>query len=111
MWRFVKLSLLVPTVILIALFAVANRQAVRVSLDPLSREAPAYFFDAPLFAVVLAAVAVGVFLGGVGAWLAQGRHRKAERQLKREVTRLASETEALRAVAPQSALAQLPTLR
>jgi len=43
----------------------------------------------------------------VGAWLAQGRHRKAERQLKREVNRLAVETAALRAVAPESSLASL----
>ncbi len=56
---------------------------------------------------MLASLACGVVIGGVGAWLAQGKHRRAERRLKREVTRLSGETEALRAAAPQSALASI----
>jgi uncharacterized membrane protein YciS (DUF1049 family) len=107
MLRFLKLLFTIPTVLAIVLFAVANRQSVRVSFDPLSREAPAAFVDMPLFALSLVSLALGVLIGGVGAWLAQGRHRKAERQLKREVDRLAVETAALRAVAPESSLASL----
>lgn len=111
MLRILKLLLAIPAAFAIILFAVANRQVVRVSFDPLSREAPAAFIDVPLFAVALASLMLGVLLGGVAAWLAQGRHRKAERQLQREVSRLSTETEALRAVAPEAALANLPVSR
>jgi uncharacterized integral membrane protein len=111
MLRFLKLLIAIPALLAIVLFAVANRQVVRVSFDPFSREAPASFLDIPLFAVALIALMLGVVVGGVAAWLAQGRHRKAERQLKREVSRLGAETAALRAVAPESSLATLPARR
>ncbi len=111
MARIIKLLIAVPAALIIIGFALANRQMVRVSFDPLSREAPLYALDLPLFAVALGALALGVIAGGVGAWLAQGKHRRAERSLKREVTRLTGETEALRAVAPQATLAALPAQR
>jgi uncharacterized integral membrane protein len=107
MMRYLKLAFAIPALIGIVLFAVANRQSVRVSLDPFSRDAPQLFLDAPLFAVALAALAAGVLIGGIGAWLAQGKHRKAERQLRREVTRLASESAAMRQAAPETAVATL----
>ncbi len=111
MLRFLKLLVAIPTALAIILFAIANRQEVRVSFDPFSREAPQAFLDAPLFAIALAALALGVLVGGIGAWFAQSRHRKAERRLKREVERLASETQMLKAQAPQAALAAPPVLR
>lgn len=111
MLRFLKMLVAIPAALAIVLFAVANRQVIRVSFDPFSREAPSAFVDVPLYAVVLAALALGIVLGGIAAWLAQGRHRKAERQLKREINRLASETASLKAVAPDSSLASLPAMR
>lgn len=111
MLRALKLSLAVPAVFAIILFAVANRQVVRVSFDPLSREAPAAYLDLPLFVVALAALALGVLLGGIAAWLKQSGHRQAERRLKREVARLTEESEALRARASDATLAALPPAR
>ncbi len=108
MLRVLKLLIALPAALAIVVFAISNRQSVRVAFDPFSREAPAAFIDMPLFAVALIALGLGVIVGGIGAWLAQGKHRKAERKLKREVTRLTSETAALRAAAPDSALASLP---
>jgi uncharacterized integral membrane protein len=111
MLRFLKMLVAIPAALAIVLFAVANRQTIRVSFDPFSREAPAAFVDVPLFVVALAALAIGIMLGGVAAWLAQGHHRKAERQLKREVTRLSGEAASLKATTPESALASLPSVR
>ncbi|MGL4437977.1 MAG: LapA family protein [Bosea sp. (in: a-proteobacteria)] len=111
MLRFLKMLLAIPAALAIVLFAVANRQTIRVSFDPFSREAPALFVDVPLFTVALAALAIGIVLGGVAAWLAQGHHRKAERQLKREVNRLSNETANLKAATPESSLASLPSVR
>lgn len=99
-----KLLVLVPVAVAVVFFAIANRQIVRVSLDPLTREAPLLAYDLPLFAVVLAALAIGILVGGMASWLAQGKNRKAARQTRREATRLRGETETLRAALPNAAL-------
>lgn len=111
MLRILKLLIAVPAALAIVLFAVANRHEVRVSFDPFSREAPGAFLDLPLFVVVLSALALGVLLGGVAAWIAQSHHRRAERRLKREVTRLSAESAALKANASEATLAALPPSR
>jgi uncharacterized integral membrane protein len=104
-----KALFIVPLALGIILFAVANRQVVKLSLDPLSRDVPQFTFDAPLFAVVLVAVAIGVLIGGFAAWLAQGKHRKAKRLLAKEAERLRTEAETLRAMSRDAtALAALP---
>jgi uncharacterized integral membrane protein len=108
---FLKAIVLVPIGILIILFAVANRRMVQISLDPISRDAPQIAYELPLFLVVLAALALGVLIGGFAAWLVQGKHRKAERNLKRERERLLAEADMLRATAPQATLANLPARR
>lgn len=107
MKAFFKALVLVPVALVVVLFAVANRAPVRVSLDPISRDVPALAFDLPLFAVVLAAIAVGILIGGFAAWLAQGKHRKAARLNRREAEKLRSEAQSLRAAVPDSALPAL----
>lgn len=107
MKSFFKAIVLVPIALAIVLFSVANRGAVRVSFDPISREVPVFAFDIPLFAVVLAALACGVLIGGFATWLSQHRYRKAARRNRREAETLRSETQALRAAVPDSALPAL----
>lgn len=107
MRSFLKALILVPIALAIVLFSVANRAPVRVSLDPISRDAPVLAYDLPLFAVVLAALAFGVLIGGLASWLAQGKHRKAARRNRREVEALRSQTQALRSAVPDSALPAL----
>lgn len=107
MRSFLKALILVPIALLIVLFSVANRAPVRISFDPISRDAPVLAYDLPLFAVVLAALAVGVLIGGLASWLAQGKHRKAARRNRREVETLRSQTQALRSAVPDSALPAL----
>lgn len=110
MIRFLKALVLLPVAILIVLLAVANRAPVTLSLDPFSREAPEIAAQLPLFAVIFAAVMVGVVIGGTATWLAQGKHRRARRQFRREVTQLRSETERLRTQnRPSSSLPSLPS--
>lgn len=110
MIRFLKALVLLPVAILIVLLAVANRDPVTLSLDPFSREAPEIAAQLPLFAIIFAAVMVGVVIGGTATWLAQGKHRRARRQFRREVTQLRSETERLRTQShPSSSLPSLPS--
>lgn len=111
MKSFFKILILVPVALAIVLFSVANRGPVRVSFDPISRDAPVLAFDVPLFAIVLAAIAVGVLIGGFASWLAQGKHRRAARRNRREAESLRSETQMLRAAVPDSALPALTSGR
>ncbi len=111
MKAFLKALVLVPIALVIVLFSVANRAPVRVSLDPFSRDLPSLSYDLPLFVVVLAAIFVGVLVGGLASWIAQGKHRKAARRGRREVEALRSETEALRSAVPDSALPALTSGR
>jgi uncharacterized integral membrane protein len=97
MRRFLKALILLPVAILVVLLAVANRAPVELNLDPLSGgSSPEFAVTLPLYAVLFGAVALGIVIGGMGAWFAQGRHRRAERRYKREAGRLRGEAERLR---------------
>lgn len=85
-----------PLALLLVLFAVANRGPVAVSFDPFSAEAPALAFNVPLFVVILLSVMLGVLVGGVAAWLRQGKWRKEAKTRRVEVTRLENENERAR---------------
>jgi uncharacterized integral membrane protein len=112
MIRFLKALILLPVAIFIVLLAVANRSPVTLSLDPFSGPNPEFAVQLPLFAIIFAAVMAGVVIGGVATWLAQGKHRRARRQFRREVGQLRHETERLRTQAPdrKSPASTLPTL-
>jgi Mn2+/Fe2+ NRAMP family transporter len=102
MVRFLKGLVLLPVAILVVLLAVANREAVRVSFDPFSPEMPVFSATLPLYAILFIAVAVGIVVGGIGAWLGQGGTRRTARLRHREIRRLEGETARLRATAPEA---------
>jgi hypothetical protein len=108
MTTFLKALILFPIAILVVLLAVANRGPVTVSLDPFSREAPEIAFTLPLFALVFLAVMLGVVIGGVAAWLTQGKHRRGERLYRREARRLRADGVRARPGATRTDLASLP---
>jgi uncharacterized integral membrane protein len=103
--RFLKALILLPVAIAVVLLAVANRAPVTLSLDPFSKDAPEISTQLPLFAVIFAAVMVGILIGGTASWLAQGKTRRARRRFRREADQLRHETERLRS---QNAAAGLP---
>jgi hypothetical protein len=102
---FLKALILLPIAAVITIFAVAHRDPVTLSWNPLERADPTYQITVPLFAVVFASLALGVIIGGIGTWLAQGGHRKAERQHARTVDQQRRELDELRAMRE---LPQLP---
>jgi uncharacterized integral membrane protein len=85
--RIVAAVILVPLAIIIVAFAVANRQAVTISFDPLG-ETPAVSLAMPLFVLILGLLIAGVIIGGVACWLGQGRWRGAARRFERDVQML-----------------------
>lgn len=97
MLAFLKALILLPVAVLIILLAVANRNPVVLSFDPSGNGAPELGVAAPLFAFLFGALVLGVFLGGIGSWLASGKHRRARRVSSREIGRLHAEADRLRA--------------
>ena len=111
MIRFLKALILLPVAILVVLLAVANRAAVQVSLDPFSQEAPEFAVAVPLYAVIFAAVILGVVIGGVATWLTQAKHRRARRQYRRESQHLKREAERMRSQAAHPGVPALTSTR
>jgi uncharacterized integral membrane protein len=109
MRRFLKGLILLPIAIVVVLLAVANRAPVTLSFDPFSKGAPQFSTTLPLFAIIFAAVMLGVLIGGVAAWLAQSKHRRLERRYRREARQLRSETERFRTHTGSSGLPALST--
>jgi uncharacterized integral membrane protein len=96
--RIVGWFVLVPLCVVLVIFALANRHSVAVNFNPFAVEqdmAPPAS-GVPLFLVIFAVLLIGVVLGGVATWFAQGPHRRDERHFKRETDRLHRELDAVR---------------
>jgi uncharacterized integral membrane protein len=93
---FVAALVLIPLAVLIVLLALANRQAVTLSLDPLLSDKPVLAVTQPLFILLLAAVLAGVVIGGIAAWLRQGKWRQAARHAQAEARTARAQADALR---------------
>ena len=105
--RIVGWFVLVPLCAILIVFALANRQLVTVNFNPFTTAGdPAVpGFGVPLFLVIFGVLLVGVLLGGIATWFAQGTHRRDERSFKRENERLHRELDAAhRAPANQALL-------
>jgi uncharacterized integral membrane protein len=85
--RIVAAIILVPLAIIIVALAVANRQTVTVSFDPLG-DTPAASLSMPLFVLILGLLIAGVIIGGVASWLGQGKWRGAARRFERDMQML-----------------------
>jgi uncharacterized membrane protein (DUF106 family) len=94
--KIVAIVVLVPLVVLIVAFAIANRQTVVVSFDPFSSAEPAYAARLPLYALILIVLIAGVIIGGFAAWLRQASWRRLARELDSDVRALHQELEAMR---------------
>jgi uncharacterized integral membrane protein len=106
--KIVTAVILIPLAVIIVAFAVANRQAVTVSFDPLSSATPAYAATLPLFVLIFILVILGVIVGGVAAWFRQGKWRRLARRLEADVRDLHAEIEALRRREHAAGMAEPP---
>jgi uncharacterized integral membrane protein len=85
---------LVSAALLVTL-AVANREPVRLVLDPFKPDAPVIFMTLPLYAYLLGALIAGVMMGGAAVWLGQGRWRKTARVKTQDAMRWQAEADRL----------------
>lgn len=90
MKRALQLIVLVPLAVVCLALAVANRRDVVVSFDPFSSNTTGQV-QAPLFVVLILALMCGVVVGSLATWLAQGKHRRALRDLRAEAARVRDE--------------------
>jgi uncharacterized integral membrane protein len=109
MRRFLILLVLIPLAAVIIFFSVANRGIVIVSLDPFHGDTPSLAFGAPLFVLLFGALVLGLLIGGIAAWVRQGRWRRAARKAEIEAERLRAE--AARAARPPATVTALPPAR
>jgi len=94
--KILTMLVVVPLGLLLAVFMIANRHAVTVSLDPFGSDAPSLSATLPLFLVILICLLLGVIAGGTAAWLNQSRWRRAARRLDADARALRVEREALK---------------
>lgn len=96
--RIVGWFVLVPLCAALIVFALANRQLVVVNFNPFIPPEALTMpgFGVPLFLVIFMVLLVGVLLGGVATWFAQGRVRQERRHWRRETEHLTREIETLR---------------
>jgi len=96
MKTFLKWLVLAPVALLLILFAVTNREPVRVVLDPLPGDMALIDITAPLFIILFLAAGLGVIAGGIAGWFVQARQRQAIRTARADVERLQREADSLR---------------
>ena len=94
--KIVTALVLIPLAIVLIAFAVANRQTVTVSFDPFDQADPAFSLALPLFVLILALVIAGVILGGVAAWMRQGKWRGRARLAEAQARELRAENDQLK---------------
>jgi uncharacterized integral membrane protein len=93
-----------PLLVLVALFAVANREPVAINLWPFASG-----FDMPLYAALGVALYAGIALGALVAWLAGGRNRSRRRAAVRRAAALERENETLKSRLGSTEEARTPT--
>lgn len=93
--RIAWLLIAFPTGLILVALAVANRQPVRLSLDPFHAEAPALSLVLPFYVYVIGALIIGSVLGGLATWMSQGRWRRLARTRWSELRRWRSEADRL----------------
>ena len=94
--KLIAVLILVPLAVLFVAFAVANRQSVVVSFDPLDASHPAFALPVPLFALLLAALLAGVVIGGIAAWMRQSKWRRAARLAQGQARALNAELDEIK---------------
>ena len=96
--RIVGWLVLVPLCLGLIVFALANRHFVAVNVNPFGAvdNATTPGYGVPMFVVLYVVLLIGVLLGGIATWFAQGHHRKREKHWRREAHLLNGELEGLR---------------
>ncbi|PPD20528.1 MAG: hypothetical protein CTY30_04255, partial [Methylocystis sp.] len=92
-----RVIIFVPLALIILFFSMANRGSVRIGLDPFApSDGSGPSFEAPIFLVVLASMAIGVLAGGISSWLGHLSVRRAAKIARAEARKTRVEIDKLR---------------
>ncbi|KQV44222.1 MULTISPECIES: lipopolysaccharide assembly protein LapA domain-containing protein [unclassified Rhizobium] len=93
MKKIVNIVVLVPVGILLIVLSVANRQNVRLALNPFNPDDSVLSVSAPFFVFLFLAVIFGLLLGSFATWLSQHKYRKRARNEAHEAVKWQTEAE------------------
>jgi hypothetical protein len=94
--RILNWAIGLPIAIIVIGLAVANRQWIRVSFDPIHHDFPWATLDLPLWALFFAGLFFGLIAGWIAAWFNQGKWRRALREHRADLQRHQDELQRLR---------------
>jgi len=107
--RLLTAIVVIPIFAALVAWTVANPQPVTVSFDPFDTANPAYAVTKPLYLVGFAILIAGVILGGIAAWLDQGKSRRARARLAAEIGVVRAELESLKRQTAKTESRALPS--
>lgn len=93
--RIFRLLVALPVVVVLVALGVANDHDVRLALDPFRPADPVLSLVLPFYAWLLAALIVGVVVGGTATWLTQARWRRSARRRDADARRWRGEADRL----------------
>jgi uncharacterized integral membrane protein len=93
--RILKWVIGVPLALFVIVFAISNRQRVALRFDPFTTGETMNAVEMPLWLLFFFGLAIGIVIGWVASWWAQGKHRKRAREAQMEVARLQAERQEL----------------
>ncbi len=82
--KVVNIVILLPLAIVLILLSVANRQTVTLALNPFRPDDSVLSLQAPFFLFLFIALVIGMLIGSVVTWFAQGKHRRRAHRLSEE---------------------------
>ena len=94
LWRILRLFMAIVAAGVIVTIAISNRHTVPLNLDPFSDQ-PILFVERRMFEYLLAALILGVLLGGCATWLTQSHWRRSARVRAQEAMRWQAEADRL----------------
>ncbi|MGF0537568.1 DUF1049 domain-containing protein [Agrobacterium sp. ES01] len=108
--KIVNLVIFVPLGIVLIVLSVANRQEVRLALNPFRPEDSLLSLSAPFFVFIFLALIFGMVIGSLATWFAQSKYRKRARNEKLAAVRWRSEADKQKNRAEEIAGQTLPQL-
>ena len=80
-----------PAAAVLVAFAIANRRPITVSFNPFDSSDPDFAVTVPLYLAGFTVLIAGVVLGGIAAWLKQGKQRRSAARLAAEMATIRTE--------------------
>ena len=93
MKKIINLVVLIPVGIILVVLSVANRQSVRLALNPFNPDDSVLSVSAPFFVFLFLAVIFGLVLGSFATWVSQRKYRKRARNEAHEAMKWHTEAE------------------